>query len=203
MPTRGSGSDEDSIIHFIVGAEGHEATFKVRPRELCDASPVFKAMLEGSFSESKRRRVSLPDDSPEAMRNIFSIAAMKKSFFEDEPSADELYDLAVAADKYDVVKLVAPYVTQWDVQHKKWKPRNDLLRWAHACLTFGLDDRLEAVGLRLAKGKVLYDGQEKRSWIDRVHPGARLDVSKLDVFSMKLYGLTSSAWHYPISHVCF
>ncbi|TGJ81653.1 hypothetical protein E0Z10_g7115 [Xylaria hypoxylon] len=93
-------------------------------KTLSRASPVWKALLYGGFAESKPLYASsasdwvveLPDDNPKAMATILNII---HSRFESTPRATEpidledLYQLAVLTDKYDLTATLRPWVSAW------------------------------------------------------------------------------------------
>ncbi|KAK1833416.1 hypothetical protein QBC39DRAFT_302761 [Podospora conica] len=115
--------DCDGDLTLVVGPEGNEVEFLVCSRTLSRASPVFKAMLYGKFhwKESHPKTpsqspwvVSLPDDCPGTTRIFLSII---HACFDQVPTAcesvEELYPILVMADKYEMTKLLRPWVQGW------------------------------------------------------------------------------------------
>ncbi|KAK8062617.1 hypothetical protein PG997_014714 [Apiospora hydei] len=81
------------------------------------ASSVWRRMLFGGFAESKPPSgdwvVNLPDDLPQSMSTLLGIVHAK---FDDVPqtiSPQELFDIAVIADKYDLTHLLKPWARAW------------------------------------------------------------------------------------------
>ncbi|KAI0600989.1 hypothetical protein F4775DRAFT_542316 [Biscogniauxia sp. FL1348] len=107
------------------GSMAEEAiTFVVCSRTVARASPVWKKLLYGGFAESKRPSTSsssewlveLPEDNPKAMSTMLHII---HSRFENVPRItdsfvlDDLYQLTVLTDKYDLTAVLRPWATSW------------------------------------------------------------------------------------------
>ncbi|KAI1429660.1 hypothetical protein F5Y12DRAFT_329542 [Xylaria sp. FL1777] len=122
------------------------AIYTVCSRTLSRASPVWKALLYGGFAESKPScassasdwLVELPDDNPKAMATILNII---HSRFESIPRVKELvdiedlYQLTVLTDKYDLTAILRPWASVW-MEHAKEKwmlfssmPQIERLSW--------------------------------------------------------------------------
>ncbi|KAK7754456.1 hypothetical protein SLS62_003476 [Diatrype stigma] len=113
-------SDENDEGH----GHKHAVIYTVDSRAVSRASSVWRAMLNGAFAESSRPdpnsnekwTVELPDDDPTPMLIILNIIHNR---FDEVPrgaeslSVDELYDLTVLTDKYDLTRLLFPWVKQW------------------------------------------------------------------------------------------
>ncbi|KAI1742930.1 hypothetical protein F4680DRAFT_410490 [Xylaria scruposa] len=98
--------------------------YTVCSKALSRVSPVWKALLYGGFSESKPSSAStasdwvvkLPDDNPRAMETILNII---HSRFESLPrttdiiSLEDLYQLTVLTDKYDLTAILRPWRSIW------------------------------------------------------------------------------------------
>lgn len=93
-------------------------TFRVCPRTMARASVVWRKLLFGGFAESKQPKesdwiVSLPDDLPQPMATLLGIVHAK---FDQVPSTvktQELYDIAVLTDKYDLTHILKPWSRTW------------------------------------------------------------------------------------------
>ncbi|KAI1128335.1 hypothetical protein F5Y10DRAFT_177310 [Nemania abortiva] len=99
-------------------------TFVVCSKTLSRASRVWKTLLYGGFAESKPSCnssasewvVNLPDDNPKAMAAILNII---HSRFESLPQTtdlinlDDLYELTVLTDKYDLTTILRPWASIW------------------------------------------------------------------------------------------
>ncbi|KAI3330227.1 hypothetical protein F4824DRAFT_479144 [Ustulina deusta] len=119
-----NGSDSE---HCDPGSDHkHElpVIYTVCSRTLSRASRVWKALLYGGFAESKPScasaasdwLVELPDDNPKAMATILNII---HSRFESIPrikdpiDLEDLYQLTVLTDKYDLTAILRPWASSW------------------------------------------------------------------------------------------
>ncbi len=96
--------------------------FLVDSKALSRASPVFRKMLFGTFSESEKPDlpdnwfVKLPDDNVAAMSTLLHIMHCR---FDKVPPVhyeiplDDLYQIAILTDKYDCTALVRPWARAW------------------------------------------------------------------------------------------
>jgi hypothetical protein len=113
--------DRDGDLTLVVGPERRK--FLVCSRTLSRASPVFKQMLYGNpqWQESRPKDpsqlpwvVKLPGDNHDATKTLLEII---HSRFAHVPSicatVDELYEILVVAGKYDMTKLLRPWVQGW------------------------------------------------------------------------------------------
>ncbi|KAH0438217.1 hypothetical protein CcaCcLH18_03484 [Colletotrichum camelliae] len=109
-------------------------------------SPVFRAMLRTNFAESSVNNspgkwvVNLPDDHVEP---LFFLLSMIHGRWENIPkkiSIDELHDLLITADKYDMMRIFLPWCLDWTASYRfpcgnswEWSimtlPYVDLLLW--------------------------------------------------------------------------
>ncbi|KAK2772875.1 nuclear pore protein-like protein [Colletotrichum kahawae] len=109
-------------------------------------SPVFRAMLRTNFAESSVNNspgnwvVNLPDDDVEP---LFFLLSMTHGRWENIPkkiSIDELHDLLITADKYDMMRIFLPWYLDWTASYRfpwwnswEWSimtlPYVDLLLW--------------------------------------------------------------------------
>ncbi|KAK7993724.1 glycoprotein X [Apiospora arundinis] len=91
------------------------------------ASPVWKKLLFGGFAESKPKegewKVTLPEDSPQAMFTLLGIVHAK---FDAIPRPNysitlkELYDITILTDKYDLTHVLKPWASMW--LQSVWSP---------------------------------------------------------------------------------
>ncbi|KAJ5018020.1 hypothetical protein K4K57_006595 [Colletotrichum sp. SAR 10_99] len=89
-------------------------------------SPVFRAMLRKNFAESEVNNtrgnwvVNLPDDPVEP---LFFLLSMIHGRWENIPkkiSIDELHDLLITADKYDMMEICLPWYLDWTAGYRFW-----------------------------------------------------------------------------------
>jgi hypothetical protein len=138
----------DAIL--IIGSDtASQQPVLVSKTAMIMASPVWKAMFERHWKENESTEIPLPDDDVEAMLLVLRIAHLR---FHELPrtfglSMDALLKLAVVCDKYDLVKLVRPFLNlhNWascylpDVT----SGRNCSPSWFFIAWTFGYKDSFE------------------------------------------------------------
>ncbi|KAI0600582.1 hypothetical protein F4775DRAFT_590140 [Biscogniauxia sp. FL1348] len=104
------GEDENQLSY---------GAFTVCSKALSRASPVMKKMLYGGFAESKKPgnnpwTVHLPEDDPKALEVILNIIHLR---FDQVSSGvttlDDLYNITVLTDKYDLTHVIRPWVAKW------------------------------------------------------------------------------------------
>lgn len=118
--------DPDGDLQLSVGTANRfsrPTIFTCDSKTLSRASKVWKTMLYGPWKESRDASgnqnewvVELPDDKPKPMTTMLNIM---HSRFENLPvigaqiTLDELYELAVLSDKYDLAKMLRPWASSW------------------------------------------------------------------------------------------
>jgi hypothetical protein len=117
--------DPDGDLILRVGSESDDPAAKITDFKVCSAalrrnSPVFKAMLYGPWTESKRLEnsesqwvVSLPEDDPSGMEVILNIVHGNFDKVQATPGARVLYDVVITADKYDMFRCLRPWASDW------------------------------------------------------------------------------------------
>ncbi|KAF4813272.1 hypothetical protein CGCTS75_v013784 [Colletotrichum tropicale] len=89
-------------------------------------SPVFHAMLKKDFAESKVNNsrgewvVNLPDDHVEPLFFLLSMIHGRWENIPKEISIDELHDLLLTADKYDMMRVFLPWYLDWTANYRFW-----------------------------------------------------------------------------------
>ena len=120
--TDGSGErrhifDRDGDLTLEIGP--HRAQYRVCSRALSRASPVFKAMLYGQFTEASAKQldglwsVVLPEDDPDTMRILLNIT---HGYFDEIPSPlaeEELLKATLLTHKYDMTGIFRPWALDW------------------------------------------------------------------------------------------
>ncbi|KAF4927075.1 hypothetical protein CGCVW01_v002678 [Colletotrichum viniferum] len=103
-------------------------------------SPVFRAMLRKNFAESEVNNspgnwvVNLPDDPVEP---LFFLLSMIHGRWENIPkkiSIDELHDLLITADKYDMMRIFLPWYLDWTGRRRFGGKHS--WRWSVMCLPY-------------------------------------------------------------------
>jgi hypothetical protein len=114
----------------------HPVIFVVCSRTLSRASRVWKRLLYGGFAESKPSCastasdwvVALPDDNPKAVETILNIIHSRFGalpLVTNVINLDDLYQLTVLTDKYDLTTLLRPWASTWmksvNEKHNEWR----------------------------------------------------------------------------------
>lgn len=91
-------------------------------RALSRVSPVFDKMLYGRFAESKAEAngewlVQLPEDDPTAMPLLLNIIHGRFSDVVHPRTEQELFEITVLTDKYDLTHLLRPWGQSWLMKH--------------------------------------------------------------------------------------
>ena len=116
-----SPSDRSIIVEWS-GTEApfhHRKTFHVANAAMCLASPVWDKMLApgGSFKEGKNGHhdtaVNFHDDDPGALHILLNIAHLRFKDIPAELTFEELLQISMLSDKYDMVQLLGPWVSDW------------------------------------------------------------------------------------------
>ncbi|RAH64558.1 uncharacterized protein BO66DRAFT_385159 [Aspergillus aculeatinus CBS 121060] len=108
--------DGDAVLLITGAASGR---FLVSSKILTLASPVFAKLFTSGFREgnqmkdSTRPTLTLPEDSPGAMRTILQALHYQGSEDEDSLSARHLAVIAVHCDKYDCNSALRPWIWNW------------------------------------------------------------------------------------------
>ncbi len=94
------------------------------------ASPVWKAMLFGSFAEAKPTHgdwtVHLPDDNPETLRLFLDLIHGAFANVPQTVSLAYLCGILIVADKFDLCHLLKPFINSWaEVLKAKVVPGSD------------------------------------------------------------------------------
>lgn len=136
-------------------------TFRVCSRTLARSSPVWEKMLYGRFAESKPSGsdwvVELPDDDAEAIELLLYIAHARLDSvpaFDHTPEVEKLYQIAVFADKWDMIQFLRPWANTWagsiGSKIKKGADRRTLARYLWISWTLGAKTELIRAARRFA-----------------------------------------------------
>ncbi|KAI1504913.1 hypothetical protein F5X99DRAFT_370270 [Biscogniauxia marginata] len=116
--------DEDGDLILQVGSEAQgnqrkTSAFRVCSKTLSRSSPVMKKMLYGGFAESKPPgdqpwTVHLPEDNPEALEVLLNIIHSRFDRVTSKViNIDDLYNITILTDKYDLTRMLQPWVEKW------------------------------------------------------------------------------------------
>ncbi len=119
----------DRLGDLTLAIGPNKAEFVVCSRALARCSPVFNAMLNGGFKESRPADtgqpwvVTLPEDDPDASEIFLHIVHARFHLVPETMPASRLHSLLVIVDKYDMLPVVRPWIRSW-LSGIKW-PRID------------------------------------------------------------------------------
>lgn len=113
----------DGDLYLVAGAEllsGDTTEFQVCSTTVARLARVFDIMLFGCFAESKSHlasgqkwEVALPEDDPEIMGIILSVAHANVSKVPTKRTMEELYRILVITNKYDITPVLKFQVITW------------------------------------------------------------------------------------------
>ena len=111
--------DPDGDLILVVGTE--KTRVRVSSNDVA-RTPVFRAMLLGSFKESRGgpdKEVSLPEDDYDALHFLLCIAHAKFDLLPSPEnfSFENALQVAVLCDKYDMVSLMGPFYERYILAH--------------------------------------------------------------------------------------
>jgi hypothetical protein len=121
----------DGDVVFLVGPE--KKRLRVYSLVLGNASKYFKAMFGPNFMEGQNlgpntlTEIELPEDNPEAMGIIFNVIHSRNSAVRENLDSNQIFQVAVAADKYDCVGALSYAIKDWlnysrfVDSHNRWK----------------------------------------------------------------------------------
>ncbi|KAF8468192.1 hypothetical protein BDZ91DRAFT_793053 [Kalaharituber pfeilii] len=124
------------------------AYFRVNSQILCIASPVFRAMLSktSSFKEatslakrdpsSEPTEVQLLDDNPKALAIILRAIHLQSDWVPDSPTTEQLYEIAILCDKYDMRQSLEQWLRNWIPQRESEASTNPH-KWLFISIAFG------------------------------------------------------------------
>ncbi|KAK4177139.1 hypothetical protein QBC36DRAFT_372454 [Triangularia setosa] len=113
--------DDDGDLILVAGGRTfhNKAVFKVDASALRRASPVWKAMLFGPWSESKPKDgskwlVRLPADDTDALTVVLGIIHnVYDSVPSDTITPTLMWKILVVCDKYDMTRILKPWALSW------------------------------------------------------------------------------------------
>ncbi|KAH7359945.1 hypothetical protein BKA66DRAFT_223145 [Pyrenochaeta sp. MPI-SDFR-AT-0127] len=146
----------DAIL--VIGSESSsQQSVVISKTAMSLASPVWKAMFERHWSEHEATEIPMLDDDIDAMLIVLRIAHLR---FHEVPqknglSIHGLLNLAVVCDKYDLVRLVRPFLDLhgWEQCHFPdfSKKKNCSPTWFFIAWTFGYSESFELLARHITK----------------------------------------------------
>lgn len=173
------GGDEDpdvvpTVFHIMPSPP---TSFQVCSRALSRTSPVFKAMLNGPFKESRSNNtfntndwvVELPSDNPESFGVLLHIIHSNFDVVPNSVDLLQLFQILVAANKYDMVRIIRHFLSVWFDVNKQWlwplPTVPDLQLLVQVSYELGVESIFREAVISLALHCELKDGEaDKNSW---------------------------------------
>ena len=146
-------------LTLIVGSPEHadgQKAYKVNKGVFRHASKVWDAMMNGNWAESGMSEIAFPEDSSYAFHIVLRIAHWQLQELPATLSQQELVQIAVLSDKYDLERLLhaAAELKNWIQQHKDggtfWPSDIDLQDFTMITAAFGLTADYEYLVNKLA-----------------------------------------------------
>ncbi|KAF8426184.1 hypothetical protein EV426DRAFT_572657 [Tirmania nivea] len=138
-PSPASVMDPEGDVVLLIPTDKGNARFQINSSTLCVVSPVFRAMI-GRYSRFKEAsalagtkaneshtpyELTLEDDNQNALAVVLRIIHMKNHLVPKHLDEDQLYEVAVICDKYDMSQAVMLWTDRWIaalVQNESAKP---------------------------------------------------------------------------------
>ena len=145
---------------ILAGTKEKPEIFMVSSQAMSLASKQFRNMFaaDSRFAEATRSpgtiiEKSLLEDHVNSLKILLSIIHLKHSLVPSTLSYDELVQLAILCDYYDVAEVVQPWITNWIHHVQKRQAKNKLAAegWLFVAWTFGIEDIFERVSTYLIR----------------------------------------------------
>jgi hypothetical protein len=153
------------MIILIAGKEGHQKTFTVHKKTLCDASPFFKAHCKPDWMKPDDKIIKLPEDNAEVVRmmifwiyhNQICISEIKYDELNTWCTCEEALDspwglftqLYVIAQKYQMAQLQNDVIDALLDLGAKWVLAPGIISWVYENTAKG--DNLRKLIFRIAR----------------------------------------------------
>lgn len=131
----------DCIIQL---ADNAQISILASAKVLMLASPVFSRMLSDGFSEGSeyatKKSINLPllDDDPQALMTVCSILHYHDAEISTSICPDQLYQIAILADKYDLIRPLTPSVIVYCQEMISRTTRDNLYKLLFTAYVFDL-----------------------------------------------------------------
>ena len=155
--------DPEGDVILIIPFETQRTRFQVNSQSLCLASSVFRVMFGSNahFKEGEALRnrgassppidITLGDDDPKALALLLRIAHHQYDWVPRTLSGDQLYEVAIVCDKYDMRQVLGLWLDQWIPVDTKCGGNIGGDKWLFIAYAFGS----EALFTKLSKELIL------------------------------------------------
>jgi hypothetical protein len=145
--------DDDGDLRLVIGPDQRE--FLVCSRSLSRASRVFKCMLYGGFRESHPVSdtepwvVQLPEDDSAAAKLLLDVIHVRFDRIPTTLPLAELYNVLVFTEKYDMTKVLRPWLQAWVTSLSALHEATDISYAIGLASELGVKDTLGRLARRL------------------------------------------------------
>lgn len=160
--------DGDLLLRAGTALEGEKACeFRACSAALRRASPVWKAMLFGPWQEAKPAHgdwiVDFPEDKPWSFRVVLAMVHGSFDAVPDCPSLEQLHDILMLTDKYDMIRVIRPWVAAWKSVVEGTIPATGLdhIRRVHAAWQLGSEELLCRASRAFALNVSIYKSDDE------------------------------------------
>lgn len=160
--------DTSHDLTLIVGSSEHvrgQKAFQVSKSSFRHASKIWKNMLDGGWAEGEMWEIRLPEDSCFAIELVLRIAHLQLDTLPAKLTQEELTELAILSDKYDLKHLLymlAKY-KRWISVFKEngtiWPASIDLQKFLMITSAFGLESAFDHLVHRFSMELKLVDNE--------------------------------------------
>jgi len=146
--------DPDGDVILVIPSQAQERTarFQVSSHSLCLASSVFRTILGANacFEKGNALRyratssppidITLEDDEPKALALLLRIVHHQYDWVPRTLDDDQLYQVAILCDKYDMQQVLGLYLDQWIPMDTEAGGKISGDRWLFISYVFGRED---------------------------------------------------------------
>ncbi|KAL1643554.1 hypothetical protein SLS58_004914 [Diplodia intermedia] len=111
--------------------------------------------------ESDGLMQSSQEVNPDAFAILMAIAHFRFDMVPHRPSLDELYELAVATEKYGATSFVRPWINQWLGPLRETAKESTDMKWIRVAWAFGEEDLFNSLALR-----IIQETEGEEEWSD-------------------------------------
>ena len=107
--------DPDGDLDVAVGVDTEAKTFRVSSKVVCLTSKAWRAMLSHGFKETNPGAdpITFPEDDIYAFFIILLASHLKFHLLPSSIDVKHLFQLCVLGDKYDCIRVLRPWLTDW------------------------------------------------------------------------------------------
>ncbi|KAF2760502.1 hypothetical protein EJ05DRAFT_484227 [Pseudovirgaria hyperparasitica] len=134
-----------SAVHCL------QRRFQVCRSNLAQASKVWRHMLRGPFAETNSTEIPFPDDDPVAMTLILGIVHLRFDIISQDTTFDNLLDLTILIDKYELQAVVAPFWQNWVRSCYDTLLHQGKEEWLFIAWVFGMTEDFKTLAFQIAR----------------------------------------------------